>query len=133
MTVGSSETLTRKGRNGRGSQDLERPPRQPSTLPRRAPTDWIMPAPRLVRCSCGVVVSQLRADVAGVSASRTIGGEAAVGASWVFVVLFLPGCAPACTVEPAAGRRGTTAARHEELGANTPARRSNGKRGGGIR
>src|SRR5262245_36327887 len=57
MTVGSSETLTRKGRNGWGSQDLKRSPRQPSTLPIRAPTGFATPAPRLVRGPFGALSS----------------------------------------------------------------------------
>jgi len=90
----------------------------------RAPTDFVTPVPRLVRglfYAAGALASD--GGASGVPSRSTITGTAAPASGFVG---FLFGGLGDDLVALAAGTRDTTAARHDECGASTPDRRSNG-------
>ncbi|XYI02257.1 hypothetical protein ACMHYB_21755 [Sorangium sp. So ce1128] len=90
----------------------------------RAPTGFVTPVPRRVRgplCAAGALASE--GGASGAPSRSTLTATAAPDPG--FVGLLFGGFGDDL-VALAAGTRDTTAARHDECGASTPDRRSNG-------
>ena len=98
----------------------------------REPSGFTTPSPRLVRGPLRTALS-LSPRSGNVPSPLAANGDGDTSSGFFAVRFFFLARGNVGVAKPLAGPRGTTAARNAERGPNTPDKRWNGNRGGGIK